>query len=438
MNAEGKRQARIRKPVARIDASEHLASGSWLLAPLHRSSFIVHRSIRHSPQRRGTVLIVALGILFVIAALVVTLGRSMSVEATASANYSAAVQAGAVERGAEQYVIGMLMQLQQEGTSFYDLPDSDFAAVKIGDGYFWIVRPNYVNDPEFSQFGIVDESAKINLNALNNWAAPDQGLMSIAGVSQDAADALLSWSGQNGGGDYGSYYASLPTPYQTKGGPFESVEELLLVDGFTRELLYGQNIPNAESNSPTIGLGSQMTTPGLNINDTLPDGIASLFTVYTLPVAGARGTSPTPKVNVVDAPREVLVALMEGNGLSDSDADAIISARNVDDQDTSSEQSALGNDWNGIENFVTGTSQTLQGQYSADIVAVSGNGKSFKRVRVVIDASETNSATPVIIYRRDITDLGWPSNLDPEILTNLRAGQPISDAQDISQVGSSI
>ena len=68
----------------------------------------------------------------------------------------------------------------------------------------------------------------------------------------------------------------------------------------------------------------------------------------------------------------------------------------------------------GLGNYIT----TTTNQYSADIVAASGNGRSYKRVRIVVDAS---SSTPQIIYRREITDRGWP--LDPQILDSLRAGQ---------------
>ena len=56
-------------------------------------------------------------------------------------------------------------------------------------------------------------------------------------------------------------------------------------------------------------------------------------------------------------------------------------------------------------------------QYSADIVAVSADGKSFKRVRIVADARRTPAR---IVYRKDLTDLGWP--LDESIRDHLRQG----------------
>ena len=99
--------------------------------------------------------------------------------------------------------------------------------------------------------------------------------------------------------------------------------------------------------------------------------------------------------------------------------------------------------------YITGSSTV----YSADIVTVSGDGRAFKRVKIIVDASAmlaaqvadansqlsgatgdttglntTSSSTAisagaVIVYRRDLTDSGWP--MDPEIRRALRKGQPL-------------
>lgn len=435
-----------------------------------------NRVLHRSHNRRGTVLIVALGIILIISGLVITLGRSMRIEAMASANYSSSVQAAAVERGAEQYVIGMILQLQQEQETPYELPDSDFAAVKIGDGYFWIVRPDYPNDPEFSTYGLVDEAAKININAVNEGNEPE--LYYLPDMTQDLADAVLDWDGEQTSA-VDSSYGSLPTPYQTKNGDFESVEELLLVNGFTRELLYGQNVATTQT-EPQIGLGnSQMQTPTLNTDQYAPNGIADFLTVYSYgaspaggavpgaPAAaapptgggkrlraagpgsavvgggssGAAGTSTSTsspsQINIMAAPYEVLVSLFYayGDGNAEGDASSVIASRDITDTNASDATALLPSSAAGASGQITGNS--VYSQFSADIVAVSGDGRALKRVRVVINAGPTE-LTPVIIYRRDITDRGWPTNMDPSILTNLRAGQGVPGAQDISQVGSSI
>ena len=56
-------------------------------------------------------------------------------------------------------------------------------------------------------------------------------------------------------------------------------------------------------------------------------------------------------------------------------------------------------------------------QFSADIVAVSGNGRAFRRYRAIVDAT---TSPPPVLYWKDLTYLGWP--LDPTILTTLRSG----------------
>ena len=69
----------------------------------------------------------------------------------------------------------------------------------------------------------------------------------------------------------------------------------------------------------------------------------------------------------------------------------------------------------GLGSFITGRGAV----YSADIVAVSGNGRAFRRVRIVVDTA--GESGPRIVYRRDLTDLGWP--MDPQILQGLRNGE---------------
>jgi hypothetical protein len=44
-------------------------------------------------------------------------------------------------------------------------------------------------------------------------------------------------------------------------------------------------------------------------------------------------------------------------------------------------------------------------QFAADVVAVGHNNRGFRRVRFVFDCS---SGTPLIVYRQDLTYLGWP------------------------------
>ena len=118
-------------------------------------------------------------------------------------------------------------------------------------------------------------------------------------------------------------------------------------------------------------------------------------------------------VNVNTAPPEVLMCLP---GMQQSDAQALVAARSSNANpgigwifQAISPQTAAN-----LTRYITARSYI----YSADIVAVSGDGRSFKRVRIVVDSRQTPAK---IIYRRDLTDLGWP--LPGDIRDSLKKGQ---------------
>jgi DNA uptake protein ComE-like DNA-binding protein len=132
-------------------------------------------------------------------------------------------------------------------------------------------------------------------------------------------------------------------------------------------------------------------------------------------------------INVNTASRAVLMCLP---GITETDADSLISQR-IGNSDNSSyawifnvldAQKAAA-----ITPYITARSFI----YSADIVAVSGDGRSFKRVRIIVDA-QTSPAK--IIYRRDLTSLGWP--LPREIQDQMRAGQFRPQTQGIGGMSS--
>lgn len=92
-----------------------------------------------------------------------------------------------------------------------------------------------VGNGEF-RMEIVDAASRIDLNS-----ATEAQLLKL-GMLQDQVDALLDWreAGQvpRGQGAKDEVYNALTTPYNAKTAPFDSVNELLLVRGFTAADLY--------------------------------------------------------------------------------------------------------------------------------------------------------------------------------------------------------
>jgi hypothetical protein len=150
--------------------------------------------------------------------------------------------------------------------------DGDFA------GGHWRVR-------------MTDESGRIALNRAEEpiltrvVSTLMQGGNPVAGMdnrtSNDVAtvvDSILDWRDRDTDmtrthGAENAYYMRLPNPYRAKNGPFDSLEELLLVRGVTPELFHG--------------------------TDGVP-GLKDIFSIY----------SRSPKLNPETAPPAVLQALL--------------------------------------------------------------------------------------------------------------------------------
>jgi type II secretory pathway component PulK len=363
---------------------------------------IRHR--RRSQRRQGAILVIALGIIMILSGLILVFARNMRTEALASANQLSYIQADAVEQGAEQWVLAQTEEYGSDAVTLTELPTE---GIQVGSGYFWIIRPNATSNQQYD-FGLVDESGKLNLNS----ATVDE-LTMLPGMTSDVAQAIFDWRSPTGGGE-SSYYGSLAEPYESKDASYDTVEELNLVEGVTPQLLFGEDLLRngmIDPSEETSGVGGAAAM--LNTGEDTSRGIINDVTVYS--VQSVRGRTMHGLINVYTAPEAVLMCLP---GLTQSDADQIINAR-------TSQASARTPSWvaNVIgQNKYTTIAASLTGvsyQYSADIVAVSGDGRSYKRVRIVVDDRQTPAK---IVYRQDLTGLGWP--LPNEIRTAMRAGQP--------------
>lgn len=216
---------------------------------------------------------------------------------------------------------------------------------------------------------------------------------------------------------YGSQIApSSSTPLVDLNSAGQSRISRLLTDA-------GINQSSATQMAQAITSPRQSPRPFSNLFDFYfkmqPRGLTLDAFKKILPKASANPPGPTAtavaKVNINSAPKEVLACLP---GLESADADAIISRRPAQPSDPTdftwiidvlSKQKVIG-----IGNHITGSSTC----YSGDVVAISGDGRAFRRCRVVI-SDKTKPAR--IIYRRDLTASGWP--LPPEIRSSIRSGE---------------
>ncbi len=418
---------------------------------------------RRDAHNRGSVLIVAMVVLFALAGLVLTLNRSARVDMALAANSQATRDADSVARGAEQYVLAILTNYRD---SLDDLVESDFVNVPLGQGSFTIVKPNY-DDESLPSWGLMDESSKLNLNSANI----DQ-LRLLPGMTDELAGSIIDWRDEDenltaSGAESGNYLGTADG-YRAKNANFECVEELMLIKGMTGDLLYGP--PNTagvvvteyyqhagladfftawtlESNAAADGtrrvnVNTQRTETREVLRDKISEaraaeimsrvGVLPALDVFDFAYRGgmtydefqlvedyltevATTARIRGRVNVNTAPREVLVAL----GIDEANVDALLARRTSEVQSNPGSRAwvydVLKDKSVNLGRLITGRGR----QYSADIVATSRNGRAFKRIRIVIDTAPT---TPRIVYRRDITDRGRPAVLDSSPLATAQGG----------------
>jgi type II secretory pathway component PulK len=99
------------------------------------------------------------------------------------------------------------------------------------------------------RYGLSDEAAKINPNALlaldSSGRVLHDALMKLPDMTDEIAWSIVDWidpdEEENSGGAESQYYASLSPAYQAKNAPLDTVEELLLVQGVTPTLLFGND-----------------------------------------------------------------------------------------------------------------------------------------------------------------------------------------------------
>ncbi len=139
----------------------------------------------------------------------------------------------------------LLWQEGEETTAFGKPPTAD--AEDVPAYRFSIVADDPADDEIGVRYGVTNEAAKLNINQ----ASVQQLRTLIAQVVppevavEELADALVDWrDADDQPGESGAereYYMSLEPPYMPKNGPFDTVEELLMVKGFTAQILYGED-----------------------------------------------------------------------------------------------------------------------------------------------------------------------------------------------------
>lgn len=118
-------------------------------------------------------------------------------------------------------------------------------------GRFCVLAPHWDESSQPFRFGVECESSKVHLGTILAWDKKTAGagrtaLMKLPGMTESVADALLDWIDEDSTprefGAESDYYQGLNPPYAAANRLPQSLEELLLVKGVTRELLFGLDL----------------------------------------------------------------------------------------------------------------------------------------------------------------------------------------------------
>jgi type II secretory pathway component PulK len=205
------------------------------------------------------VLVAVLVIVMLLSMLVISLLFRFQAEDSAASASVGGEQAWAAAMSGVEEALRVASTATPGATDWQDNPAAFRERLVFDDGterwFFSVFAPGA--SPGEVRHGLTDEASKLNVNA-----APAASFEKLPRVSPPMAAALIDFldaddTPQPEGAEQ-EYYSALPRPYTIRNGPLASLDELLLVRGFTAEILHGSpagsaNATNAEPSAASHG-----------------------------------------------------------------------------------------------------------------------------------------------------------------------------------------
>jgi competence ComEA-like helix-hairpin-helix protein len=192
--------------------------------------------------------------------------------------------------------------------------------VALGRGMFRVIRQGAAEEGDQAVYGISDEESRLNINTVSR-----EELAKLEDMRPEVAASIMDWrdgdnSAQPGGAER-DYYASLKPPYIPRNGEFQTVRELLMVQGVEPDLLLGEDFNANGLLDPEENDGEE-NAPRDNHNGRLEAGWSGLLCIKSA-VANNSATGE-PRVNVQTAGEAELTGV---KGITSEIAKAIVAYR---------------------------------------------------------------------------------------------------------------
>lgn len=254
-------------------------------------------------KKNGSALVLTLVTVVVLSALVMSFLFQIHLESELAARYRFRMKAQPIARAGTEYARLLLVKSLRPGLEPQEEYGEDFF-IRLQNLNRGLALTHYTHEMEDGHFtlSIQPESGRRNVNRLEraDWEA----LLTSTGVPEALHDTLIDcfldftdgndFTRLNGAESDHPFYVE--RGYPVKNAPLESLEELLLIKGFTRAVVHGGH------------LGEFWDLPDIRVS-----GIAPLLTVFG-----------DGRININAAPREVLQTLP---GITESHIERILEGR---------------------------------------------------------------------------------------------------------------
>lgn len=185
------------------------------------------------------VLLATLAVLSVLIVMATSASFSARTESRLATGDLRRVRAGWLAEAGLQRAI---LALRDRPESYLSLdPEADFQSPGARPV---VLHIDSLDEPDLTDRGegftvdVLDEAARLDLNTV-----PEQVLRRLLPLEPELVDSILDWRDADdlprAGGAESDYYLSLTPPHLARNGPFETAEELLLVQGVTPGRYFG-------------------------------------------------------------------------------------------------------------------------------------------------------------------------------------------------------
>ena len=233
------------------------------------------RNSKYNPADSGVALVTVLVIVAIVSAIAVDLSMKQQLWLSQAQNLKDRAQADWVVRGAQQYA-ALILDRDKRESQVDDLNET----------WAHTLPPLQAEGGKVSA-SILDLQGRFNLNSLyrNGKYNPEYGavfrrLLVNSGIDANVQDALLDWMDNDNQarslGAEDSYYQNLIPGYRAANQPMQSARELLLIKGFTTDVV---------NKLDTVVVALPEST-AININTAPVEVLAALFD--NMPVAVAK------------------------------------------------------------------------------------------------------------------------------------------------------